>query len=470
MAGWKLLTVFTIAAVCSDPTSIEQQTQALQKALAQQQRANSDQLTKLARLKSWAFEHPKGRAATLGETKKAYEPATDPANKKALLELKARHPEAGIWAGYETPAEKVEPVTADQIAHEEFRKVLMPAERAHMDAETTVDKVHQEVIQAFKLPGPLAYVAPPLSKWELDERLKENKFKEALKTFKGQQQANERQNKLDNALANGFKVPDLGPRKINKEGIFCTKSLLEAPSLMPAPCKKVKLWCDPQQQKCVFNDVPPNDPQTIQIAEPPILCPGGVKDCEDGEAEAQGDYLMELEYRERKHQSQAIKSKFQADGGIKKLAKIKRLLHDSDSIQKRVLKAEVSGIRDAVITQKVERYPILEKVDPLAELKSKVAAYDHRLAETHKILEELNLLAPDCDTKLNLGLKVRCKVKGQGELALEQAALCQARYKKKYETCVVTKMKMAQAGVSLARQRLAQQTNQTTSLLNKQME
>merc|ERR1711935_1241160 len=116
-------------------------------------------------------------------------------------------------------------------------------------------------------------------------------------------------------------------------------------------------------------------------------------------------------------------------------------MRQADVVEHKQVEAEVSGLNRALITQKVDRYAMLSKTDPLESLKTKVAAYDHRLQETNKIVEELNLQAPDCDVKFEYCKDVRCKPRGQSEEAIEAAAMCFARCGRKYETCVVVKIK-----------------------------
>lgn len=447
-----------------DPTSssnLQQQTQALQKALGEQQKRNSDQLKHLAELRKRASQNVE-RRATLGEVKghtekveietpkKPRKPVTDPFVKKALLALKARHPEAGVWAGYKLETPEKEPTTGQEMAAADYRKALSNSERTEADAYKVVNRVHNEVTEAFKLPGPLVYVDPPLSEYELNEFMRKANDKEVRDTFKTQQASNERQAKLDNAIINGFKVPHYGAREINKPGIFCTTSLLQMPSLMPAPCvKDAELFCDPQQQKCVFHDNP-KKPKSVEIAEPPILCAGGDRDCAYGEAATEAAYRARLNFKNRKDQ----KANDSGKDVQKRVRKLQEQMREADLVEHHTLEAEVSGLDRVLITQKVDRYPVLTKVDPLESLKTKVSAYDDRLQKTNKIVEELNLLAPDCDLKFKHCKTVRCKPKGQSQEAIELAALCYEKCGRKYEMCVITKIKKAQAGVKVARQDL----------------
>lgn len=466
--GWNCLVLLAVAAVSSgmrieDPTSssnLQQQTQALQKALGEQQKRNSDQLKHLAELRKRASQNVE-RRATLGEVKgqaekveikapkKPRKPVTDPFEKKALLALKARHPEAGVWAGYKLETPEKEPTTAEEMAAADYRKALSSSERVDADAYAVVNHIHNEVTEAFKLPGPLVYVDPPLSRFELNEVMRKANDKAVKDTFKFAQKSNERQAKLNNAIINGFKVPSYGARKINKPGIFCTTSLLQMPSLMPAPCvKDAKLFCDPQKQKCVFHDNP-KKPKSVEIAEPPILCAGGDRDCAYGEAAAEAEYRARLNFKNRNK-----KAKDSGKDIPKRVRKLKEQMRQADLVEHNTIEAEVSGLDRVLITQKVDRYPVLSKVDPLESLKTKVAAYDDRLQKTNTIVEELNLLAPDCDLKFKHCKKVRCKPRGQSQEAIELAALCYARCGRKYEICVITKIKKAQAGVKVARQDL----------------
>lgn len=427
---------------------LEQHIIQLRQRIGRQQQKNSQAMDQLAQLEGRDSEREAG-LSQLGELARrasqgpVEEELTPGEKQRGLRTLRAYHPEAGIWAGHRTPDEKEEPVTAAEVAAEDFRQALTPVERSNLDAERAVQAVHREVDSVYKLPGPLIYTPPPDSAEVLEEKARVAKAKATTETFKNQQLANERQAKLDNAVLHGFRIPYYGPRKVNEAGRFCTKSRTEG-------CIKADLRCDPAIQKCVLIDAH----NQIQIAEPPIMCPGGLGDCLKGAARAEGAYRLELQ----RQQANAAYSKAKDAGGEKQmLSKVKRASvaqQESTTLERHLLELKNRATAEIHAAQKIQPFVELQRVDPLHKLKNKLQAYTHRLLSIRTILQEVGLLAPECFSKHRICKKIRCRARGTTEEAVSQSAICRAGCNTKYEGCVVRKMKLAQAGASAARAEL----------------
>jgi hypothetical protein len=369
---------------------------------------------------------------------------------KALRDLKKRHPEAGIWAGYRTPDKKVEALTKAGVAEEERREKLTPMERAEEDADRAVSEPTEEVRKAFIMPPPLVYKPPLESNEVIEERARESKAKAKIRTFRAQQAAQERAQKMVVASESGINPLAKNKKKVNTAGIFCTASRQKG-------CVRVepldeKLQCNTKLLVCQFES--PSQPGKFIVTEPRIPCPTGKQQCIAGAAKVEASNWQHAQALKMRKLWLRASQEAQADEGKReRLEKV----HRREARLKVKRKIAMLEARFISVQLKANRpskgvyrpIAVLEPHDRLVKLREQAMQTRQKVGKVHSVLKKLGILSLGCQEAHGRCGK-QCATAAKTVRNDPDGSKCRTACDTTLKTCMVGKIKRAQFAAKLA--------------------